>query len=153
MRVRFIINACPFSINKMYYRKTFNRTDAARNWARVVCSSLACKHNQQQLRVFREEFNESNMGCRINLTFYYPYGILINKAGSISSRSQDLTNVEKPLVDLIFDPKYNSRAVPEGAPNLNLNDKVVMDLISRKRASNCYSIFIELESFDLEEIK
>jgi len=152
MKVSFIINACPFSINKMYYRKTFTRTENARNWGRIVCSSLNDAHAQQQMDKFREYFDENTMGIKISLTFYYPHDILFNKSGSISSRSQDQTNVEKPLVDLLFDPKYNNRPVPDGVRNLNLNDKIVTDLVSKKRPSNCYSIYVQLESFDLEEL-
>jgi len=151
-KIVFNLKAPPFSVNKMYYKKTFNRTREARQWATVIFTEMRKALAQQQLALFRKEFNPKTEGVKLSLTYYYPRDIILTKSGSISSRSFDLSNVEKPLQDLIFDKKYNAREYPEGCINLNLNDVTVCDLISKKRPSNdgC-NIVVELESFSLEE--
>ena len=120
-KITFNLKAPPFSVNAMYYKKTFNRTREAREWATIVFGELEKPHAQQQMELFRKAFDDKTEGVRLILTFYYPRDIILTKAGYVSSRSMDLTNVEKPLQDLIFDKKYNARKYPEGCKNLNLN--------------------------------
>lgn len=57
---------------------------------------------------------------------------LFNKQGKISSRAEDLSNVEKMLLDVLFLPKYHVQPWPDGVPNLNADDKYVLELSSKK---------------------
>ena len=63
------------------------------------------------------------------LTFYLPK--LYTKSGTISKISNDLSNIEKILIDCICSDKVN-----EHTPNLNLNDAFICDLISKKRSTD-----------------
>jgi hypothetical protein len=62
------------------------------------------------------------------LTYYLPK--LYTKDGRISKISNDLSNIEKILIDCICSEKVN-----EHTPNLNLNDAFIGDLISKKRST------------------
>lgn len=151
MKIQFSLNVRPFSINKMYYRGNFQRTQEARNWASEVFQELNKSEVQSLLASFKEKFNKNKQGIKVTLYFRYPEEKLLTKKGAISSRAFDLTNVEKPLIDLIFGPKYNKRRFPDGCKNLNLDDKYIIDCCSYKRPSvlNEHSIGIILEIVDL----
>jgi len=135
----------------MYYKGNFQRTQEARNWASKVFIELAKEHAQQQIKEFHDAFNYKTMGIKVSLYFRFPREKLVNKSGSISSKAYDLTNIEKPLVDLLFDPRYHKRKFPDGCKNLNLNDKYVIDCNSYKRpSSDGYSIGVTLETINID---
>ena len=41
-------------------------------------------------------------------------------------------NVEKPIIDLVFLPKYHTQVPPYGCPNLNCDDRYIKRLHSEK---------------------
>ena len=134
MEITLLLACEAFSINKMYYNKPgFQRTQEAREWSYKVFDELNCSYNQQQMRLFREKFEPSHMGVEVTIVERIPVDEFF-KVGSweISSKTFDRSNVEKPLIDLLFLPKYFTRSVPEGCNNLNLDDKYVSQVISRK---------------------
>lgn len=69
------------------------------------------------------------------LEFVYPKAVFYNKQGTISSKSHDLSNVEKGLIDLIF-----------GA-TMGVNDKYITKLVSTKRSGAEYSINVQIELY------
>jgi len=153
MEVSFTLHVPPFSLNNMYYKKTFNRTRDAREWSTLVFQQLQGEYVQQQINKFKEKWSPKGNSIRVNLIYRYPIDKLITKDMNISSRSMDCTNVEKPLVDLMFAKKYHERSFPEGCPNFNIDDKVVIKCISEKVPSRSgeYEIGVTVESVNFIE--
>lgn len=136
----------------MSYRDKRNKTQEAHDWSHTVLHHLSQPHNKEQLKDLREYFDPKKHAYKIDLKFYYPPEILRTKDGRISAKSHDLSNVEKPLIDLIFLPKYFDIPSPYGAENLKIDDKYLVDLKSSKRTSEDYKMEIELEIINLEDL-
>lgn len=154
MKAVLILNSEPFSVNRMYYHKDGKaiRRQEARNWAYGVFGQLAQPYNASQIAKFKDHFDFKSMAIKVTISVFYARHKLFNKAGTISSQSMDCSNFEKPLIDLMFDKRYSSRTPPEGAPNLELDDKYILELISTKRVSHTGNTYmsVELEALDLE---
>ena len=151
--VTFLLNCPAFSINKLYYATKKSRTQDARNWSALVFQEMAMPYNNQQLMKFKGLYDPKTMAIGLNLTFRFPEAILFNKSGTLSSRAPDCSNIEKPLQDLLFEPRFNDRPVPMGAPNLEMNDKFVTDLNSKRRVGTHNSILVTLYTIDLKEVR
>lgn len=149
MKIKLLINQAPISINKHYYYPVLKheiaqynkgiktriygkpvRSADARNWASLVFTELQKAYNADQLSKMRAHFNENVHTLGIRIETYS--NTLYTKAGKVSSRSLDCSNIEKPIIDLIFDSKYFERAYPDGCKNLNINDKYITELSSSK---------------------
>jgi hypothetical protein len=132
----------PFSINKAYYKTTFTKTRECRDWSTEVLLALSTAGNQAVMRAINQSW-ASNVGIAVKFVFYIPKEIFFTKAGTISSKCHDLTNIEKLLLDLICDEK---KAVGN-MRNLAINDKNVVHCISKKKPANIYHIdvFFKLE--------
>lgn len=127
LKLKFI--APPFSINAYYY-KTRQRTRGARLWANDIFRQMDMFYDD--IVEFRDQFDVGIHGLEIDLKFYYPEELFFNKAGTISAKTMDLSNVEKPLIDLLTQSKYADRAIPEGAENLRIDDRYIIALRSSK---------------------
>lgn len=102
-----------------------------KQWTKQVFMLLSAPEPQLALKDLREHFKSKEHVFLVRLTMYYPN--LITKDGRISSHSDDLSNTEKPLIDLLFLPKYNAEKLPYGVPNICADDKHILQLTSRKR--------------------
>jgi hypothetical protein len=142
----------PFSINKMSYRDKRYKTVEAQDWSHTVLHHLSQEDNKQKLKELREFFEPKKHAYSIELGFFYPAEILHTKDGRISAKSHDLSNVEKPLIDLIFLPKYFDTPSPYGAENLNVDDKYLVDMKSSKRTSEDYKMIVKIEIIELEDL-
>ncbi len=165
--VTLIFNRLPISINKYYIYPVYNkgkkvygrlygtptRSPEARYWAGEIFGELNSEYNQSQVALFKQEFDASNMGIGVEIIVYYPEDKLFTKKGAISSRSMDCSNFEKPLIDVLFDKRFSTRTVPEGAPNLELNDKLILSLNSVKFPSKEAKTVVKLWSYKLDEVK
>lgn len=137
MEVTLLLVCETFSVNKLYYNQPgFKRTQEAREWSHTVFNELNCSYNRDQMRRFREAFQPAYQAIEVTIVERIPVEQYF-KVGSweISSKTFDRTNIEKPLVDLIFLPKYFTRSVPDGCNNLNLDDKYIYQVVSRKEPS------------------
>lgn len=153
MKEQLTLFCPPFSINKMSYRDKRYISQDAKNWFKLVFKELDKENNQLALSNLRNEFNPKLHTYDIKLEFFYPPHILYTKAGLISSKSHDLSNIEKPLIDLLFLPKYFEKKVPQGVKNLNIDDKYITSMSSSKRISNNHTIKITLEITNLSDLK
>lgn len=124
--IKISLIAPPFSINKAYY-KNRQRTKECREWGDNILKQL--KSFENDILGFTENFNELKDSIHISLCFYIPENIFYTKSGKISRRSNDLTNIEKLLVDLIFDSRFYDR----GFINLNIDDCLISKLSSEKK--------------------
>jgi len=139
----------PFSINAMFCRDKRHKTIEAQEWSCSILVALALKENKKKLKELRQYFDPKKHVYKVDLTFFYPKHVLHKKEGGISARAHDLSNVEKPLIDLIFLPMFYDRPSPYGAKNLNIDDKYIVDLRSRKRTGKDFRIRVTLNIKDL----
>ena len=149
MRRVITLKLKPFSINAMFCRDKRHKTIEAQEWSCSVLVALALKENKKKLKELRQYFDPMKHVYKVDLTFFYPKHVLYRKDGGISARAHDLSNVEKPLIDLVFLPMFYDRPSPYGAKNLNIDDKYVTDLRSRKRVGKDFRIRVTLNIKDL----
>lgn len=126
-----------FSINKAYYKQTFNRTRECRDWAHGIVAALQTPDNLAAVYAFKQKFDASNDAIGVFFKFGVPRSAFYTKSNDISRFSLDLTNVEKLLLDIIFDKKYGHHA-------LDLDDKLVVQLVSEKVPADGFAIDIGL---------
>jgi hypothetical protein len=135
----------PFSINKAYYKKTFTRTRECRDWSDDVLAELQTPLNREIIRANKVNVHDAK-SIHLKLIFFLPEDIFYTKKNEISSRKEDLTNIEKLLVDLLFNEKY-------GTINFNRDDKYLTTVISKERPSESgYQILVEVSEDNLEEM-
>lgn len=149
MRRVITLKLKPFSINAMYCRDKRHKTIACQEWSSSVLVALALKENKKKLKELRQYFDPLKHVYKIDLTFFYPKHVLYTKEGRVSGRAHDLSNVEKPLIDLVFLPLYYDRPSPYGAKNLNIDDKYITHLVSKKRVGKCFKIKVSIQIKDL----
>lgn len=135
MQVSFFLPLEPFSVNRMYSRDRRYKTADFKDWELAAVQTLAVPTVQKKLKELREYFDAKKHAFVVKFDFQYPANILYNKAGEVSSRAEDLSNIEKGLLDILFLPKYHVQGLPYGCPNINADDKHVLRLISSKTAS------------------
>lgn len=150
--IEFDIAAPPFSINSAYYLKSFGgrstkkiRTQECRDWADKIFVQMY--KIKDQISAFSNQFNPDNNAISISLIFYIPTEKFYTKQGNISLKSNDLTNVEKLLVDVLFDKRFHGRYLGDiTIVNFNIDDKLIVDLKSAKRPiAGDYKINIKLD--------
>ena len=149
MRRVITLKLKPFSINAMFCRDKRHKTIEAQEWSCSILVALALKENKKKLKELRQYFDPKKHVYKVDLTFFYPKHVLHKKEGGISARAHDLSNIEKPLIDLIFLPMFYDRPSPYGAKNLNIDDKYIVDLRSRKRTGKDFRIRVTLNIKDL----
>ena len=113
----------------MYYGRRDQKTAAYCDWERAFLHELAKTEPQLALKELREAFDIAKNCYRMRITWHSPD--LLTKDSKLSSRTFDVTNCEKIIVDLLTLPKFHV----QGTHNLNIDDKYVMTLSSGKRCS------------------
>ncbi len=129
----FVFKSKPFSINASTYGDARTKTSAYYEWASKIFHQMWSQENQEKFKELREHFDENLHSVSVQLTSIYPKEIYITKAGILSSKTQDISNTEKLILDLLFDERFHTREHPNGAPNCNINDKHVVEMISSKK--------------------
>lgn len=131
----------------MYYaNKLHGFTADSKEWRFKCFHAMSKQVAAQALADLREHFNASKHSYKISFTFNIPREKFYNKQGLISSRTADLSNVEKALVDVIFLPANFGNNPPYNCEQLNIDDKYVTEMSSRKVAVDAdYSIDITIE--------
>lgn len=146
------LDAPPFSINSAYYKKSKVRTQKCRAWGDRIHAQLSQPENAKKIVDFRTKIEEKSF-IHAELRFYYPKSKLYTKRGGISRLSMDLSNIEKMLIDLLFDKKYTGRISDANLPiqTLCADDKLLTRLTSEKIVSpdNTYTTVVELSLFSL----
>lgn len=132
MRETFHLTGKPFSVNAMFYKDGRTKTQDWREWSARVFHQLSTESNLKKLSNLRNAFDASLHHVHVSLTVYYPREDFYNRNGEVSAKTMDVTNFEKPLVDLFCDKRYFETPYPYGCQNLNINDKYITQLLSRK---------------------
>lgn len=139
-------NVKPFSINKAHYRNGV-RTRENRAWAHEVHKQIA---DCPQFKSFKKTAQKASF-FHVSLRFNIPQKNFYTKKGKISRLTSDLTNVEKGLVDLIFDKRFQNRE-EKGVKYITLecDDALITKLISEKQAvnSDSYSVDVNIHAFN-----
>ena len=130
MHVQFTLPCRPFSVNAQYCRDRRYKTADAKDWESMVAQHLDEIKDLTELAL---EFNERGGQFRVKLTFVYPHHVFFNQQGQISAKTQDLSNCEKMLIDMIFGHR------------MDVNDRFICELHSRKIVGATYEIRVELE--------
>lgn len=124
-------NIGPLSINQVYYgNRAHGWTAEAKEWSYKLMYQIA-KH-EPQIKLLRDYFNPKMHSLELHITIYFEE--FTTKSGGISSRTQDIDNVLKPLIDVMFNKKFHGTNVPYSAPNFNIDDKYITDIFAKKRA-------------------
>lgn len=131
-------NCRGFSINKAYYKSTFTRTQECREWARGIAAALQSPQNMSKIAEFLTKYSQKVHGIGVFLRFGVPRGMFYTQKGEISRFSMDLSNVEKLLIDILFDKKHGPHA-------LDLDDKTIVQLVSEKVPDDTFNITIGLK--------
>lgn len=152
MKIEFTLNSPPFSINNAY-NTNHTRNRKCRKWGDNILEQLQAEHIQKQLLELHYQKPKS---LSVSLRFLYPKDYLYTKSSGfkdISKRSMDLSNIEKLLIDLIFDSRFNERGLKTGKgiieiTNLNLDDKLITRLCSSKELSpsGLHQIHVSIEN-------
>ena len=128
-------------------RDVRHKSAAYSNWHYSVQQLLKAPKISKALEELREFFDESIHSYSVNLTSYYPPEILFTREAKMSAKAHDLSNIEKPLIDILFLPVHH-----KDSANLNVDDKFISDLSSKKRPLEDYCIEVEFEILELGKI-
>ena len=154
-QIKITLDAPPFSINKAYYLKSFGgkkatkvRTQECRNWGDSILLQL--KKYVKKFDKFRNGFDPKTQQIHLEITHTIPEKTFYTKDGEVSVFSNDLSNVEKMPIDLVFDKRFNGRMVfGEEISNLDLNDKYITKMVSKKVPGEEYKIEIVIKVKDI----
>lgn len=130
MKYTFVLATQAFSVNAYRYRKNFIKTKEAREYEEKILYML---DEHKQLHDMADMWRKTGGYFEISIVQTYPKHIFYNQAGTISSKTFDISNCEKPLLDLILNTF------------MSVDDKNVTKLISEKRIGLNYTIEVSLE--------
>ncbi len=116
----------------MYCRDMRYKSAGYKEWSMRFISQLRKKTAQAEIQKIREAYEPGDVFA---VKFTHWYKRFHNKDGMVSAHTEDLSNTEKLTVDLLFLSKYHVLPEPYGAPNLNIDDRYIVSLLSRKRAN------------------
>lgn len=119
-----------FSVNAYYYGNRAIKTKEARAWEAQILELL---EEHKPLHDMADAWRISGGVFHIRININYPHYLYYNKAGQISAKTFDVTNTEKPLVDLIL------------GTFMNINDRNLTVCLSSKAPGPRHSIDITLE--------
>jgi len=146
MKLKFLIPTKAYSINAYYYKSRNQKRREAVEWEMNVVNRFRDETFKKEIEEFKKLFNPEKHGLVFNLIYFYPKNIVLTKEGRLSSRAFDLTNVEKPIVDLIT-AEYHCTDL---CKNLEIDDKHIMKVKSEKGIAKNHAIYVEI---DIKELK
>lgn len=132
-----------FSINSAYYRDRAVKTRDCRMWEEHVLHLMAASGPQQAIKDIKSAYNPEEHAFSIRLCHVYPKDFFFNAKGRISSRTFDLSNTEKLLIDLLFDEKHQRTGISP-IETLATNDCNLVRLYSYKMPGDDYAIKITI---------
>ncbi len=132
MQHSFVFKSKPFSINKATYGDARTKTQDYYQWAGCLFHEFWRADNQLKFKELREFFDDSKHSFNVELKCFYPKDTYITKAGILSSKTTDTSNWEKLFLDLLFDERFHNKPHPNGAPNVNQDDKHIVRMVSEK---------------------
>lgn len=119
-----------FSVNKMSYRDARFKTQEFKDWFTELIQRL---QEIKELSAMGDDWRKNGGYFEIWIEIVYPPHVYYNKSGQVSSKTFDVTNTEKPIVDAIF------REV------MCVDDRNLIRCTGSKRAGATHSIEIKLK--------
>lgn len=139
MEYSFNLPIKAFSVNAYYYKNRAIKTKEARAWEAVVLWHL---REHPSLLEMADKWRISCGIFHIRICNNYPRHMYYNKHGQVSAKTFDITNCEKPLVDLIMNNF------------MNVNDRYLTVCVSSKGpVMDRQSIDITIKLLSEEESK
>lgn len=131
------------SINSMYYaNKAHGYKPDVKEWIQQMCYMLSTPENKQIFEDLRNYFDPTKHCYTVYLDRTDP--AFYNKKGLVNSHCIDVTNSEKLILDLLFTPAFHGTESTK-FENLNIDDKFVTTLISRKKPGSQNRLKITLK--------
>jgi hypothetical protein len=115
--LKFSLPIKAFSVNAMYYGSIRKKKPACCEWETIVEEYLSRIDELKSLANYKS----------FNMEYHFFMPGFFNKAGDISAKTYDLTNIEKNLQDMIFKA-------------INTDDRFVVSVFSTKQPSMAYRI-------------
>lgn len=140
------LNIKPYSVNKYFYGNRAIKRRETVEWEMSIIEILRHENIQKKIQDFKDRFDPAKHSIEIEMLFHYPHDVLYTKKKQLSSRAFDLSNVEKPLIDVLFLAKYCTDKIK----NLEIDDKYVTKMTSQKLAADTHRIEIKIQLVDLE---
>lgn len=145
MKRKLVLKVKPFSINALHYaNKSHGLTAAAKEWTYQVFNALSSPDNRAALSDLRSYFDPTKHAITVGLTVFYPEKIFWNLQGTISAKTQDNSNWEKPLIDCIFLPGNFGSTGVYNAENMNCDDRYITRLFSQKKPGTEHRIDVRI---------
>lgn len=139
------------SINSLYYaNRGHGKTIKAQDWSHNIFHMLNNSDDLQKFTDLREFFKPNEHYYKVE--FIFSNNKILTKSGQLSSGAADLSNIEKPIIDLMFLPKYFDVSSPYGLKNLNIDDKYIGELSSRKKPGTDQKIDIVISIYSLSSM-
>jgi len=149
MTLDLILNIKPYSVNAYYYGNRSIKKTEARNWEHSMIELLKPEECQKQLEHLKELFDPKKHCITISILCLYPEEIFFTQKGTISAKTFDVSNVEKPIIDVIFLEKYATTKIT----NVGIDDKFIIDMHSYKRSYHKNEIRIKIQIENLEYLE
>ncbi len=132
MQYSFTLPTAAFSVNAYRYSRGFAKTKEARIYEERILDML---DEHKTLHDMADVFRAQGGAFRVSITCQYPKHVFYNQAGHISAKTFDLSNVEKPILDLVF------------CNFMDTDDRFVTELVSKKEVGATWAIKITIELF------
>lgn len=139
----------PYSVNKYFYGNRAIKRRETVEWESSFIEHLREDDIQTQIKEFRDRFDPERHCIHIDIETVFPESILYTKKGMLSSKAFDVSNMEKPIIDVLFLKKYSTPT----SKNLEIDDKYITKMSSEKTAGEDYSINVKLQLLDLPRLE
>lgn len=130
MTVEFSLPMKCFSVNQMSSRDLRFKTKEYKDWHLEFSTRL---QEIKELQDVADMYKAHGGAFLIWIEVVYPPHIFYNKSKQISAKTIDVSNFEKPILDVIF------------RDTLAVDDRNVVKCVSTKRAGATWSVDIKLE--------
>lgn len=149
----FVIDSKAFSLNKYLTGNGRFKSQDAVQWEASVIHKLSNPEFLEQFKEFADKFDRTQHRFEVELICYYPRTIFYTKKGEVSGRTFDCSNVEKPIIDILFGESYYNKSHPYGLKNINSDDRAICDLISRKRPADEHRVEVTIKLHTLNSLE
>lgn len=120
------------------------KTAQANEWNISAFEALNSDENQEAINKLKKYFDYKKHQYSIKIIAHFPRSHFYKKDGTLSSKSMDVSNFEKAVIDVLFLPKHCNRPAPFGVNNLEVDDKYITKCIGEKRATDHEHHFIKI---------
>ncbi len=128
--IEFTLPIKPFSVNAYRCRDQRFKTAEAQDWETKLKWLL--EDYAKEFNELREDFEKYGGFFHVTIMVFYPMHVFYNKSEAVSAKTIDITNFEKPLVDMIF------------RETMGVDDRFITRLSSSKQAGGTQNISVRI---------